>query len=111
MFSLKNTKKNKRSCRTLSQTSTNIKDFYIGTYRIKHWVKNCKIQRLHGPANIGYYETGLIHSECWYENGKAHRLHGPAKIGYYETGLIHSECWYENGKKTSFKWSSLHLVL
>ena len=98
MFSLKNTKKNKRSCRTLSQTSTNIKDFYIGTYRIKKWVKNNKSHRLHGPAKILYYETGLIQAEAWYENVKKHRLNGPAEILYYETGLKRFERWYENDK-------------
>ena len=37
MFSLKNTK-TKRSCRTLSQTFTNIKDFYFrNNNRLKYW--------------------------------------------------------------------------
>ena len=89
MFSLKNTK-TKRSCRTRSHVSTNIKDYFGNNYRIKYWVKNGKIQRLHGPAKIWYYETGLIKSESWYENDKIHRLNGPAEIWYYETGLIQS---------------------
>ena len=97
MFSLKNTK-TKRSCRTRSQTSTNIKDCFFGGHRLKKWVKNGKIQRLHGPTYISYYETGLIHSEWWYDNGKPHRLNGPAYISYYKTGLIQSESWYKNGK-------------
>ena len=98
MFSLKNTK-TKRSCRTLSQTSTNIKDFYFGNNdRFKRWVKNNKTHRLHGPAKIWYYETGLIHSEAWYENGILHRLHGPAEIRYNISGLIGSEWWFKNDK-------------
>ena len=83
MFSLKNTK-TKRSCRTLSQTSTNIKDCFFKNHRLKYWVKNNKIHRLNGPAEIWYYETGLIQSECWYENDKIHRLNGPAYIEYYD---------------------------
>ena len=98
MFSLKNTK-TKRSCRTLSQTSTNIKDFYfVYNYRFKQWVKNDKKHRLHGPAKIGYYGTGLIQAECWYRNDEIHRLNSPAYISYYKTGLIQAEQWYENGK-------------
>ena len=96
MFSLKNTK-TKRSCRTLSHASTNIKDYFGNNYRIKHWVKNGKIHRLNGPAKISY-DDGLKRFERWYENGKLHRLNGPAEIWYYETGLIEAEVWYENGK-------------
>ena len=99
MCSLKKTK-TKRSCRTLSQTSTNLKDVYFrNNDRLKYWVKNNKIHRLHGPAEIRYYDTGLIEEEDWYINGKAHRLNGPAYIRYYETGLIQTEQWYEHGKK------------
>ena len=107
MFSLKNTK-TKRSCRTISQTSTNTNIKDVGNYyRVKYWVKNNKKQRLHGPAKIWYYGTGLIQAEWWYENDKAHRLHGPAEILYSDTGLIEAEEWYENGIEQNKKSCSL----
>ena len=82
MFSLKNTK-TKRSCRTLSQTSTNIKDFYFGyNYRFKRWVKNNKTHRLNGPAEIWHYNNGQIRSARWYINDNKYRLNGPSKKWY-----------------------------
>ena len=91
MFSLKNTK-TKRSCRTRSHASTNINIKDVGNYyRVKYWVKNNKIHRLNGPAEI-WYEYGLIQSECWYKNDEIHRLNGPAYIEYYDNNSKRIAC-------------------
>lgn len=62
------------------------------------YLKNDKIHKDDGPAEVWFDYEGHVSSEAWYVDGKRSRTKGPAVIGY-EDGVISDEDWYLEDKR------------
>lgn len=84
------------------------KDYYLVSGKLwrKVYYEDGKPRRSNGPAQILYYENGVVDCEFYYVNGKRHREDGPALIIYNEDGNVLYEEYWLNGIQYEdiFKW-------
>ncbi len=68
-----------------------------GGIRVESYMLGNKLHRDDGPAEIRYYDNGVIMHKKYMQNGVLHNENGPACVAYHNNGKLEEISWYING--------------